>query len=84
MPLRSESLFKVTVFILTIPGFLLLLLTIRSFLVLFLFGKFGVVGWGFTLTKWELAIAVAAGLGLIILISLAMFLRQKPKTGPNG
>lgn len=80
MPLRSESLFKVTVFILTVPGFLLLLLTIRTFLVLFLFGKFGIGGWGFALTKWELAIAVAAGLGLLILISLVMFPRHKQNT----
>lgn len=81
MPLRSESLFKVTVFVLSVPGFLLLLLTIRTFLVLFIFGPFGIGGWGFGLTKREVTIGAAAGLGIVILLfSVSMFWRQRQKT----
>ena len=84
MPVRSASLFKVTVFVLAVPAVLLLALTILTVLVTFVSGQSGVGGFGFALTRWQVIIGIAMGLGAIILffaLAFAFFRpnkRQKP------
>jgi membrane protein implicated in regulation of membrane protease activity len=84
MPVRSASLFKVTVFLLAVPAVLLLALTILTVLVSLVSGQSGIGGFAFALTGWQVMIAIAMGLGAIILLfalALAFFRpskRQKP------
>ena len=88
MPVRSASLFKVTVFLLAVPAVLVSALAILTILVTLVSGQSGVGGFVFALTRWQVTIAMAMGLGAIILffvLALAFFRpskRQKPGANP--
>jgi hypothetical protein len=87
MPVRSASLFKVTVFLLAVPAVLLSALAILTVLVTLVSGPSGAGGFVFALTRWQVTIVIAMGLGAIILffvLAFAFFRPGKPqKPGAN-
>ena len=87
MPVRSASLFKVTVFLLAVPAVLLSVLAILTVLVTLVSGPSGAGGFVFALTSWQVTIVVAMGLGAIILFLVLAFAFFRPskrkKPGAN-
>ena len=84
---RWGSIFKITVFLLTIPAVLLLALAIFTVLVTLAGGHLGIgsFAFGLTLTRWQLTIAIAMVLGAIIFFfALAFAFLRPPKLQRPG
>ena len=69
MPIRSENLFKVTVFLLAVPATLFLALAILFELItLVIYPGGGIGSFAFGVTRRELIVVAVAGLGTIIFL----------------
>lgn len=84
---RWETLFKITVFLLTIPAVLLLAFAILTVLLTVVGGHLGIVVFAFGLTRWQLTIGIAMVFGAIIFFFALAFAFLRPhkrqKSGVN-